>query len=207
MLSKKELLIILASLFVFAFLISITTITWKNFGLGFLTALVILLSNLIAKKFVAYMLDTKIEIDFWHVYHYGFHSRSHFPRPVPFGFVLPLLLAFITLGYIKPLSFLQFEAKPMKARASRRYGFHSYRSFSVDEFHIALIAFAGFMANILLALATRTASPLIARYSIYYVLWNIWPISRLDGGRLFFGSVFFWAFTLFLTILVLGIVI
>jgi len=202
MLDRKEIAVFLTITIIFAFLMSMTSLSWSSLALSLLFAFIILLVNIIAKKVTAFYFDSCLHLDFWHVQQYGLHKRSHFPKPIPFGLIVPIVLGLLTLGYLKPLTFMQFEAEPTRARASKRHGVYSYSGFAMNEFHLGVIVFFGMLANLLLVLiAKELGASLMARYSLYYVLWNLLPISRLDGSKLFFGSLFLWCFTLFLCML------
>ncbi|MFH1501162.1 MAG: hypothetical protein ABIE22_04430 [archaeon] len=157
------------------------------FGLSFLLFIIILGFNTFFKKLVAYFYDTETEIKIWHLERYGMKERQYFRTPIPMGILVPFVLAIASLGIIPWYASLQYNVTPLKYRASRK---HDYYSFSeLTEFHIGMIAGWAFVANLAVALIAYLINlPELAKLSIFYVAFNMLPISKLDGCKLFFGS-------------------
>jgi len=88
---------------------------------------------------------------------------------------------------------LIFEVKPKVYRAAKRYGLYKFSE--MTEYHIGLIAASGIAVNILLGIIGYLINfPLFAKLNIYYALFNLIPISELDGNKIFFGSFVLWCF-------------
>ena len=63
----------------------------------------------------------------------------------------------------------------------------------INDSDLAFTAAWGFWALILLAIiASIIKQPELAKYSIYYGIWNLHQISQLDGTKLFFGLLINW---------------
>ena len=91
---------------------------------------------------------------------------------------------------IKPFTLLQSDYENlMKRRIRRRRGESDYRRVEENETDPAFTVAWGFLALLILALiATIIKQPELAKYSIYYGIWNLIPFGGLDGMKLFFGS-------------------
>ncbi len=176
-------------------------ITLKDFGIASGIALAILLVNIIPKKLIANYLDTTIEMKIWQVQRYGFYERSYLKKPVPMGVILPFILSVVSTGYIKWLACMEFDIRPLPSRVSKRHGI--YRFSELTESHIGSIAAAGIIANIAAAFIGYLAGlEVFAAYSIFYALFNMIPVSNLDGNKLFFGHRIVW-FALAIILLVI----
>jgi len=151
---------------------------------------IILGVNIIVKKFVAYDFELDVETKFWSIYHYGLKQGSHFLKPL-YMVWLPVLLSLVSRGYLFWMPLLEFDIKVLPERVSRRHGL--YRFTQATEWHMALIVMWGIIANLILAIIGYLLGyNSFARLNIYYAIWNIVPISGLDGTKLFFGSRPLW---------------
>ena len=116
---------------------------------------------------------------------------------------LPFVLVWITYpyyGFIKMLTFLQFDPKPTSARAAKRHGLYRYSE--LTEWHIAAIAGIGIFANLLFSIfAYIFGYSEIAKYNIYYAAWNLLPLGQLDGAKLLFSSRRLWVPLVILTLI------
>jgi Zn-dependent protease len=98
--------------------------------------------------------------------------------------------------------FLQFESKALPTKVVKRFGLR--RISGIMEWDDALIVFYSLMPLLMMALLAKFFTGLffsdLARYAWIYVVCNLLPISKLDGTKLFFGSIplfiFTWAITL-----------
>src|SRR3989339_631242 len=104
----------------------------------------------------------------------------------------------ITLGKLKWMASLVFEVKAKTYRAAKRYGVYSFSE--MTEYHIALIAASGIIGNLI-------GFPDFSRINIYYAFFNLFPISDLDGNKIFFGSLILWSFITSITLIALGFAI
>ena len=200
---RKEVTWIIISIIIFTFIILFPIIDPNPFLL--IIPAIIIITNVIAKKYAANYFNIKIKYNVWQFQRYWFHSRSKLKKPIPMGLIFPFFLAFFSLGLIKPFIFLQFdyennEQKRMLKRTGR------IRRTEINESDPAFTAAWGFYALLILSiisvlLASITEFSLfldLAKYSLFYGAWNLLPISNLDGAKLFFGNVFNWAVLAFI---------
>ena len=198
MLKPQELFHIIIAIIVFGFVMSFTQDT-EAFIWALVLSLAIIGINILAKKAAAYYFETDIRIKTWHFQRYGFFPPSYFVTPIPIGIILPVLLSIVSLGYVSWMAFLQFDSRPLKEKAAKRH--YGTRFSELVEKHLAFIAAAGIFGNIILAIIASLFNLTdLARLSIYYGIFNMLPISQLDGTKVFFWSWRFWLFVLFLLI-------
>ncbi len=192
MFSIKELAAIITVIILFAFIISFLQ-GLEVFLSALITATIIIAVNVISKKLIAYRLDSKIEQKIWQWQRWGFYERSKLKKPIPAGIIFPFILIWISypLGFLKMLTFLQFDVSPLPSRAAKKHSLYRYTE--MTEWHIASIAgFGIFCVLVLAAVAYLLNYPDLARYSIYFSLWNLLPIGQLDGCKILFGSRLLW---------------
>lgn len=202
MFNKKEIAWIIVAIIIFFFILVFPESTIKN-PLILLVPILIILVNLIAKKIAAPYYNIEIEFKIWEFYRWGIYERSHLKKPFPMGLVLPFFLAFFSLGAIKMLVFLQFDAKNLpKKRLLKKRGERRSRREEINETDPAYTAFWGHLSLMILAiLGTILTFPELTKYSIIYGIWNLVPFGQLDGSKLFFGSFVTWIFTIVLYLL------
>ncbi len=207
---KKELIWIILAILFFWLVIGISYNSEKqtlNFGLNPLLLLVvaiIIIINVIAKKIAAPRYSSKIEHDLWWFQRWGVYKRSYFSKPLPMGIIFPLIISVLSLGYIKPMVFLQYNAENdyprriLKKQGTRR----AQRKIELNEVDMAFISAYGFYSLLFLAiigavLASRFDVKLgydLAKYSIFYGAWNLIPFGNLDGAKTLYGSPYAWTF-------------
>jgi hypothetical protein len=198
MVLKKELLIIPLIIIVIAFSASWTMnlnefISLFPMVLG--TVAIVVVANVITKKSAAKMLDCEIEIKVWEIGKYGFDKNQHAKRILPMGAILPVLAKVILfpLKYFTWMGSLIFDVKSKVSRSAKRFGLYTFSD--VTEYHIGLIAAAGILINLILAVVGYfTGFSTLARISMYYAFFNMLPLSELDGNKIFFGSLIMWSF-------------
>ncbi len=199
MLKIKEIISILIVTLVLGFIIS-NLYSLSYFFYISLVIFIILLINYFAKKISSYYLDSEINVKIWEVQRYGFRPKQYFKKPVQVGAFLPIILKFLSAGFINWLAVLSFDVKPKIYRTSKRYGTFAFSE--MTEYHIALIAIWGLIANLVTAIiAYLIGIPEFTKLSIYYVAFNLIPLSNLDGNKIFFGSKIWWVFLVILTII------
>lgn len=180
-------------------------VSFKNteiFYAAALSFLIIISANVLVKKMVGFHFETAVKTKFWTWHQFGLRQDMHFKTPVPMAW-LPLLLALFTKGSFLWLAILEFDIKAKAERVSRRHGL--YRFTEVTEWHMALIATWGLVANLILAIAGYILGfELFAKLSIYFMAWSIIPIARFDGARIFYASRALWATIFVITAIVLG---
>ena len=196
MLNKKEISYILLISIIFSFLISLNQGIIKASYI-FISILLILLINIFAKKITAYYLDSEIEIRLWEIKRYGFKSHHHFKKPFPAGIIFPLIskIIFFPINSFIWMASLVFSVEAKTYRAARRFGIYEFSE--ITEYHIGLIAAMGIIANLLFALIgyliEMPPEMEFAKLSLIFTFFNILPLSRLDGNKIFFGSLALWS--------------
>ena len=114
----------------------------------------------------------------------------------------------LSVGYVKWLAALVFDVTPKPYRAAKRHGL--YRFSEMTESHIGLIAASGILANLFFAVVgylIGTPEPMnFVSLSVFYALFNMLPISDLDGNKIFFGSIELWGFLASLVLIAVALV-
>ena len=168
----------------------------------FISFLIIISLNILAKKILSYYFESDIKIKFWEWYRYGFRKDSHFKKPAPM-FWLPLVVSLITRGFFQWLAILEFDIKAKTERVSRRHGL--YRFSEITDWHVALIATAGIIINFVLAIfGYLTGFETFAKLNIYFALWSLIPLSNLDGSKILFGNKGLWLTLVIIASIFLG---
>ncbi len=202
MFTKNEIAPILVSTLIIAFSANFIFFGVNVFLWTLLAIFAIIIINVLAKKIAGYYLETDVEVKFWEVYWFGFKKHQHFKNPFPLGAFLPLISKLILLplnGFIWMASLI-FEVKPKVYRAARKHGLYNFSGMSVS--HIGYIAAAGILANLIFAvIGYLVGFTDFARFSVYYALFNMIPISNLDGNKIFFGNITLWSFLATLTLI------
>ncbi len=193
MFNKKEIISIIIAVFIIALSISLNNL--HNFFKILLIISIVVLLNILAKKVTSFYLESEINIGLWEFQRYGLSPNEHFKKPFVAGTFLPLIskiLLFPIQNFVWMAS-LVFEVKPSVYRAARKHGLYTFSEMTED--HIGLIAASGIAMNILFAiLGYFIEFPEFARINLYYALFNILPISNLDGNKIFFGNNTLWSF-------------
>ncbi len=198
MVTGKEILSLLIALVVMAFSNSFLDVDVFLYSLLFFA--IILLVYVAAKKFMSYYFESETEERIWSFQIYGFAPSQYFKKPVPIGIIFPFILSIISLGYIKWFALTETEIKPTVARAARRHDFYSYSE--LTEWHVGLIPAFGIICVLIVSfIAYLVNVPELARLAIYFSFFNMLPIGKLDGGKIFFGSLILY-FTLLVVVLI-----
>ncbi|MEK6859702.1 MAG: hypothetical protein AABX54_02705 [Nanoarchaeota archaeon] len=206
MLTQKEAVWILISIIIFEFIVLF--LMPDNFNpLILLVPILIILANVFSKKTASDFFNIKIEHKPWEIQRHGWYKRSYYKKPFPLGLVLPIILTIISLGILKPLAMLQFDYKDIpEKRILKQRGLK--RKSGINDSDIGFTAFWGFASLLVLALiGALIRFPELAKYSIFYGLWNLIPYGNLDGSKLFFGSIISWISTTILYLIGLALVI
>lgn len=196
---KETIIVVLAAI------ILALTVSFKNntiFLASLLSFLIIITVNVIAKKIIGFHFETEVKTKFWTWQQFGFRKDMHFKKPIPMAW-LPLLLTLFTKGNLLWLGILEFDIRAKAERVAKRHGI--YRFTEVTEWHMALIAMWGLIANLIFAIGGYILGfELFAKFSIYYIAWSVLPLSRLDGAKIFYASRGLWITIFAITALVLG---
>jgi len=185
MIKSNEILSIILALIVLSF--SNAFLNQSLFLTSLLFFAIILIIYVGAKKLMAYYLESEEETKIWTFQRYGLYEKSYFKKPVPIGIILPFILSIISFGYIKWFAVTESEIRPTELRAVKRHGVLSFSE--MTEWHIALISAAGIIPLFILAVVSYLINqPELGKLSIYFACFNLLPIGKLDGTKIFFGS-------------------
>lgn len=204
MFKLKEILSLILAIILFGFIISFLK-GMDAFIIALEIAAIIILVSVFAKKLIAYYVGAQIEEKIWQWQRWGWYERSYLKTPWPMGIILPFIMIWISYpyGFLKFLTFLQFDVRATSARTAKKIGLYRYTE--MTEWHIALIAGIGAISTLLLAIiAYFLGYPLLARYSIYFSIWSLVPFGQLDGTKLFFGSRLLWYVLVIISLIGLG---
>jgi len=199
MLERKEIIAVSVIALILAFTISLVK-SLEIFLYALLSIFLILTINIIAKKVMSFYLDSEIEIKLWEIGHtflwtplQGWSIPRKLKRPFPAGAFFPIIITAFSFGYLTWMASLVFDVKAKVYRAARRYGLYKFSE--MTEYHLALIAAAGIIANLSFAIIGYLLGfNDFAKLNIYYASFNMLPISSLDGNKIFFGSLVLWSF-------------
>ena len=204
MLNLKEISSILIAILVISLVLAI----FKSFNIFFyifLAVFFVFVINILAKKVASFYLDSEIEIKLWEIKKYGFKPSSFFKKPFPAGILFPIIFAAVTLGNFVWMASLAFDVKPKISRATKRHGLYSYSE--MTESHIGFIAGAGVIANLIFAiLGYLLGFPEFSKLNIFFAFFNMIPLSKLDGNKIFFGSLILWSLLAAIVLIGLGYV-
>lgn len=167
----------------------------------------IILFNVIPKKFVGKILSIKVEHKIWEFQRWGLYRRSSLKKPAPIGLFLPFVMSIFSLGLIRMFTLLQFDAKNIhEKRILKQIGFK--RKSEINDFDLGFTAAAGFYSLLILALIGFLINfHELTKYTIYYGIWNLIPFGRLDGTKLFYGTVLNWGIIFILNVIALVLII
>ena len=186
---KETLYVVLASL-VIGYVVSLSDFSFEAWGKFSLLGLAILLTNIIAKKLVAYYLGCEVEVFPWQIQRFWIYKNSYFKSPVPVWLLWPVFVAWMTAGRIWWLVVLNFEVLAKKSKISKKFA-------ELTEWELALIAASGIIANLIVAAASQAYGFVEFRnMNLWFVFFNMLPFAGHDGGKIFFGGRFFYVFML-----------
>lgn len=195
MFSKNETIAIIISTVIIAFSANLLLGGWIAFLWTLLAVFAVIMINVLAKKGFGYLMETEVHVKFWELEGIGIRKRRHFKRPFVIGAILPLvskIILFPLKGFAWMAS-LVFDVKPRAYRAARRHGLYTFSE--MTEEHMGYIAAAGIAASLLFAIIGYFAGfTEFSRLSLYYALFNMLPVSNLDGNKIFFGNIILWSF-------------
>ncbi|HTZ41960.1 MAG TPA: hypothetical protein VMC07_02005 [Candidatus Omnitrophota bacterium] len=195
MFTKNEVITIIVASIILGFSANFLFGGYVAFLWTLLAVFVVIMINVLAKKISSFYFEAESEIKFWELEAIGIRKRRHLKRPFIIGAFLPILVKLILLPVqgLTWMASLVFEVKPNTARAARRHGLYTFSE--MTENHIAYIAAAGILANLIFAvIGYLIGFNEFSTLSIYYVLFNMLPLSHLDGNKIFFGNIILWSF-------------
>ncbi|MEK6757679.1 MAG: hypothetical protein AABX88_00985 [Nanoarchaeota archaeon] len=200
MLTRKEITSILVATLVIAFAITLVE-TPKIFLYGLFLVLLVIMINVLAKKITSYYLDSEIEIKLWEIKRYGFVKHRYLEKPIPIGAFFPLISKVFLFPFnsFVWMASLVFDVKAKVYRSAKRHGLYNFSE--MTESHIGLIAAAGILVNLFFAIVGYLINfPEFAKLNIYFALFNLIPLSDLDGNKILFGNLVLWSFLAALTL-------
>jgi len=196
MMNKEALIYGTIAALLMGYVFSLEKITFSYFLLASLMAAVILAVNIGAKKLSSSLFDCNISLNLWTVKQFGFARSRHLRKPFPMWIVLPLVLAWASVGALKWVAVTIFEASPSHVALRRRYS-------EISEWELALIAVSGSFANIVLALILQAfALHEFAMFSALFAVLSLVPLGQLDGTKVLFGSRMLWIFSILLALII-----
>ncbi len=207
----KEISIIVIVSIITAFAIALSpsfSLNLKFFLMALLSVFLILCINVLTKKATAYFLESEIEIKLWEIRRYGFKTSDKLKNAFPLGIFLPLIskIFFFALNGFVWMSSIVFDVKAKAYRAAKRHGIYSFSE--MTEEHIGRIAAIGIVVNLILAFIFYIIGGefgiIFAKLNIWFVFFNMIPISDLDGNKIFFGNLVVWSFLAVVTLIGLG---
>jgi len=192
MLNKKEIGVILLAGIIIGYLYSFLEFTWMKWLFMSSLGIAIVAVHSFGQKIAARMLDSSTETSLWTMEQFGFKSNRKFTRSFPAGIFLPVFFIVATLGRLKFTAITTFEALALPR----------LRSFSkITERQLAMIALSGAIANVLVGFASFLMGYNdFAMMNLYFAFFNLFPLSSLDGMKIFFGSRLLWVFSFSLVI-------
>lgn len=204
MFTKYELRDIIAASLIIAFSIKLFQ-NLDGFFLALASIAVIIIFNTSIKKIAAEYYEMGLETGIWNFKRFGHKPFHKFKKPIPAGFIFPLIFSVILSplqGFTWTAS-LTFSVNAKPYRVAKRHGYYSYAE--VSEKEIGIIASAGIIINLLLALAGYLIGfPEFAKYNVWFALFNLIPISNLDGNKIFFGNYLVWSILAIITVMTLA---
>jgi len=203
MLNKKEIGAILISTIAIAFARSL--LNWQLFLYACLAVFLVLIINTFAKKITAYFFESEVEVGLWEFTRYGFKRTDYLKKPFPAGAFFPIISKIVLFPFksFVWMASMVFDVKPKTYRAAKRHGLYSFSE--MTESHIAKIAAAGILANLLFAFVGYLLGySLFAKLNIFLAFWSMIPLSDLDGNKIFFGNMVLWSFLAVLVLIAMG---
>jgi len=200
--TKKEVIGIILAIILLWIIIGISyeseTLNFNFNPFNLIPTIFIIIIPIIAKKIAAPKYSTNIEHQIWSWQRWWFHTNSKFKKPIPIGIVFSLLISILTLGFLKPIAFLEFKTKNNFAlRIQKKQGTRRReRKIDINESDLAFISAYGFYSLLILALISSIITFLLnteltiilTKYAIFYGAWNLFPWGNLDGMKTFMGS-------------------
>jgi hypothetical protein len=211
MINRKEIALLVLITIITAFAVALTknlTLDLTLFLFALIGVFLLILVNILVKKTMAYFLESEIEIKLWEIKRFGFRTNQYWKRAFPMGAFIPLIskIFFLSLNGFVWMASLVFDVKAKAYHAAKRHGMYSFSE--MTEEHIGRIAAAGIFANLLLAVLFYFIGgdfgTLFAKLNIWFVFFNMIPISDLDGNKIFFGNLVLWSFLAIVTLIGLG---
>jgi hypothetical protein len=163
--------------------------------------LIVLIIHELAHKIVAKTKDASTEYKIWSIKKFFFGKKWKFPQKffglkinaLSLGIIAPIFISLFSNGKV---IFATTETTKISYNSIERTG----RKFThLTEFESAIIALAGPLASMFIALLTSLSLPGATKFiTINYLiaLYAMVPLNSLDGAKIFFGSKILYLFSL-----------
>lgn len=188
--NKREISHILAAIIILAVVSSFGLIFTSGFSVFpkiLLFSAIIIVVTVVTKKLTAFLLDSDVEHEIWQFQRFGWKPHYYLPNKIPLGIIAPLFFTIFSLGFLKICTVLTYEARALKYRASRRFGFYSFTE--LTDWHNGVIGAAGIISVLIVAtIGYFPGFEYLSKMAAFYALTNLIPFSKLDGTQIFFGS-------------------
>ena len=192
MLNKKEMFSLIAVVILMGLILAFnpTTIKFENIASFLLISIIIIGIFVISKKLIARHLDMSVDFKIWELSRYWITKKSHLKNPLPMGFIIPIIFTFLSSGYVKALTFLQYKTTALPSKAVKKYGLRRFSTITeFDESLLVFYALTPLLAiSIISSFITGNFFSELSKISLYYVCWNLIPFSKLEGMKLLMGS-------------------
>lgn len=201
-----EIFSILLVIIVLAFSLSFANLSLESFLYSALFMAIILSVNVFAKKITAYLFQSEAEVRIWSMQRWGYYERSYLKTPVPIGLLLPFFLTILSLGYFTWLASMQTEVTATKARVAKRHSIYRYTE--ITDWDLGWISASGIIAcHILAILSYLLGFSELSRLAVLFAAFNMIPISKLDGTKIFFANtIVLWCVLAVISLIGLGYV-
>ena len=178
-----------------------------------------LLIKIIGHKFVAIKYGSFAEYKIWSIHRLGLNKSSKLPltdfiskitlfskiKSIPLGVILPLVFVLTSAILTNNQLFIPFAARGIILLSSNRASRLGHKFVKLTEVEEAKIHLAGSLFSLILIIFARMItnltsldlSPFIV-VNVYLILFNMLPIPPLDGGKIFFGGVTLYIFSIIL---------
>lgn len=205
MFTKREIIHLVISILILAFVFgfddgnpSFVLNHWViNFLRFFLVVAIALLFRELTVKVFARRHDANSEYEIWNIKRVWFTGTTKLPRGFPFGIIIAFVLAIASRGnvFFTALGIHKLEENKV-ARAGRKNPTLNYS----EE---AQIVSMGILSSLFLAVVSIVIGKVFALNTTNFVtvnffiaLFNMIPLSNLDGAKIFFGSLLMYIFLL-----------
>ncbi len=157
----------------------------------------------VSHKMRAKRSGSEATMEIWSLSRFSFKPEGVLKGPIkkiPVGIIIPFILMILTKGALK---FAAITSTQTKTISSKRIG-KEFRY--TTEFEEAQIALAGPLMALIVAFIAKALTPLIPgmehlmMMNLYIALFNMIPLPKVDGLRVYFGSPFLFSFFLALII-------
>lgn len=194
MYNRKEILNLFLGAIILGFIFSARGWGYStfNFGIGLsnlfrtsILSLIILLTYQTSHKLIAKKYHAHSTFRIWSLQRWWFTKNAKFKKPLIAGIILPLFFSLISNGFLK---FAAIGSSEITSIERKRIG-KKYKHISEQE--LAKIHLVGPFTILLLSLILVQFPGFNEIVKIAYTLaiFSMLPISGLDGGKVFFGSL------------------